>query len=253
LRTKSEVRSGGRGHQELYYWAGVQEDGRLVITGTEARHIARVMRHKPGDIVRVADGAGRESRLELAEVRPEMVTGRVLCSHAGGREPAHQVAVAQAVLKGDKLAQVCEQAVEMGVSEVIPFESRYTIGRLSPAKIERLNAVSLGAMKSSMRTSLPRVGAAVGLRDVAARAAEFDQALVAYEDEGGPGLAQALDRKAGSVLLVIGPEGGFETDEIAALKEAGVVPFTLGPRRLRAETAAVAAATLALGLLGDLG
>jgi 16S rRNA (uracil1498-N3)-methyltransferase len=237
----------------LYYWAGVQEDGRLVITGTEARHIARVMRHKPGDIVRVADGAGRESRLELAEVRPEMVTGRVLCSHAGGREPAHQVAVAQAVLKGDKLAQVCEQAVEMGVSEVIPFESRYTIGRLSPAKIERLNAVSLGAMKSSMRTSLPRVGAAVGLRDVAARAA-----LVLVGDErlvklSGPGLAQALDRKAGSVLLVIGPEGGFETDEIAALKEAGVVPFTLGPRRLRAETAAVAAATLALGLLGDLG
>jgi 16S rRNA (uracil1498-N3)-methyltransferase len=253
LMSKPEVRSTGHGHVELYYWAGAPEDGKVVIGGPEARHIARVMRHKPGDVVRVADGSGRELEVELAEVKSERVAGRVVSSRRNLREPGHRVAIAQAVLKGDKLAHVCEQAVEVGVSEVIPFESRYTVGRLSPAKLGRLNAISLAAMKSSTRTSLPKVGAAVGLKDVAARAAEFDQALVAYEDETGPGLAEALDRKAGSVLLVVGPEGGFETDEIAALKQAGVISFTLGPRRLRAETAAVAAAALALGLLGDLG
>lgn len=250
-RHPAEARSGG--HVESYYWAGAPEEGRLAITGTEARHIARVMRHKPGDVVRVVDGAGRESELELAEVKSDRVSGTVLSSHASGREPAHRVAVAQAVLKGDKLAQVCEQAVEVGVSEVIPFESRFTVAKLGPAKLERLNAVALAAMKSSTRSVLPQVRPAAGLKGLTARVPEFDQALVAYEDETGPGLAEALDRKAGSVLLVVGPEGGFEPDEIAALKQAGVVSFTLGPRRLRAGTAAVAAATLALGLLGDLG
>jgi 16S rRNA (uracil1498-N3)-methyltransferase len=225
-----------KGHQELYYWAGEPEDGRLVITGAEARHVARVMRHKPGDIVRFADGSGSEREVELSEVKAERVAGRVLSSRRDSREPRHRVTIAQAILKGDKLAQVCEQVTELGVCEVVPFESRYTVARLSPARLARLNAVAMAAMKSSTRTVLPVVKAPVRLTDLAGRAGEFHQALVAYEEEAGPGLAQVLDRKAGSVLLAVGPEGGFETDEIAALKAAGFVSFSLGPRRLRAET-----------------
>jgi 16S rRNA (uracil1498-N3)-methyltransferase len=238
---------------ESYYSPKPPADGQLVITGSEARHIARVMRHKVGNVIGVVDGAGTEYEVELTEVKTDRVAGRVLGSRTGAREPKHRVTIAQAVLKGDRLSQVCEQATELGVSRVIPMQTARTVGRLSAARLERLRSVALAALKSSTRTVLPRIDAAIGLGALAATTGEFDQALVAYEEETGPGLEAALKRDAGSVLIVIGPEGGFEPDEIGALKAAGVVSFSLGPRRLRAETAAVAVAAMTFGLLGDLG
>jgi 16S rRNA (uracil1498-N3)-methyltransferase len=211
------------------------------------------MRHKVGNVIGVVDGAGTEYEVELTEVRADRVAGRVLGSQTGAREPKHRVTIAQAVLKGDRLVQVCEQATELGVSRVIPVQTARTVGRLSAARLERLRAVSLAALKSSTRTVLPRIDAAIGLGALAATTCEFDQVLVAYEEETGPGLEVVLKRDAGSVLIVIGPEGGFEPAEIDALKAAGAVSFSLGPRRLRAETAAVAVAAMTLGLLGDLG
>jgi 16S rRNA (uracil1498-N3)-methyltransferase len=156
-------------------------------------------------------------------------------------------------LKGDHLTQVCSQATELGVSRIIPFESARTVGRLSPAKLERLHAVSLAALKSSTRTVLPTIDAPVEFDRLLELDGEFDQVLVAYEDETGPGLDNVLKRNARSVLIVVGPEGGFEPTEIQALKAAGATSFSLGPRRLRAETAAVTVAAITLGLLGDLG
>ncbi len=251
---KSECRSEpASGHHESYFWPEPPADGQLVITGSEARHIARVMRHKVGNMIGVVDGAGTEYEVELVEARAVRVAGRVLSTKSGAREPKHRVTIAQAVLKGDKLARVCEQATELGVTRIIPVQTARTVGRLSAAKLERLRAVSLAALKSSTRTVLPRIDVATELGELLATSSEFDQVLVAYEEETGPGMGEVLDRKAASVLLVVGPEGGFEPAEIDALQAAGAVSFSLGPRRLRAETAAVAVAAMALGLLGDLG
>jgi 16S rRNA (uracil1498-N3)-methyltransferase len=238
---------------ELYYSPKPPTDGQLVITGSEARHIARVIRHKVGDVIGVTDGAGAEYEVKLAEVKADRVAGRVLSTQSGAREPKHRVTIAQAVLKGDRLAQVCEQATELGVSRIIPVQTARTVGRLSAARLARLRAVSLAALKSSSRTVLPGIDAAIELGGLLKANNEFDQTLVAYEEETGPGLEAVLKRDAGSVLIVIGPEGGFEPSEIDALKTAGAVSFSLGPRRLRAETAAVAVAAMTLGLLGDLG
>jgi len=100
---------------------------------------------------------------------------------------------------------------------------------------------------------LPEIDAPVEFDRLLSLDGEFDQVLVAYEDETGPGLGSVLKRDVRSVLIVIGPEGGFVPSEIGGLKAAGAVTFSLGPRRLRAETAAVAAAAMTLGWLGDLG
>ena len=240
-------------HFELYYTRSAPVDGVLVITGLEARHISRVKRHEVGNVVGVVDGAGAEYQVELTAVRADRVAGRVLGTKTGAREPRHRVAIAQAVLKGDHLAQICAQATELGVSRIIPIQTARTVGRLSAAKLERLRAVSLAALKSSTRTVLPTIDAPVEFSRLLKLDGEFDQVLVAYEEETGPGLGAALRRDAGSVLIVVGPEGGFEPAEIDALKSAGAVTFSLGPRRLRAETAAVAVAAMTLGLLGDLG
>jgi 16S rRNA (uracil1498-N3)-methyltransferase len=238
---------------DLYYSPNPPKDGVLTITGPEARHISRVMRHEVGSVIGVVDGAGAEHEVELTAVKADRVTGRVLGTKAGAREPKHRVAIAQAVLKGDHLTQVCAQATELGVSRIIPFRSARAVGRLSPVRLERLRAVSLAALKSSTRTVLPTIDAPVEFGGLPGFDGEFDQVLVAYEDETGPGLGAVLKRDARSVLIVVGPEGGFEPDEIDALKAAGAVAFTLGPRRLRAETAAVAVAAMTFGLLGDLG
>jgi len=251
---KSECRSEpASGHRESYFWPEPPKDGLLTIIGLEARHISRVMRHEVGSIIGVVDGAGAEHEVELTVVRADRVVGRVLSDTRWAREPKHRVAIAQAVLKGDHLAQVCAQATELGVSRIIPFQSARTVGRLSPARSERLRAVSLAALKSSARTMLPTIDAAVVFGGLLNLDGEFDQVLVAYEDESGPGLGTVLKRDVRSVLIVVGPEGGFEPSEIDALKAAGAVTFSLGPRRLRAETAAVAAAAMTLGFLGDLG
>jgi 16S rRNA (uracil1498-N3)-methyltransferase len=261
MKTKSEARSqnadvrieGTAGHRESYFWPTPPEDGQLLIMGPEARHISRVMRHEVGSVIGVVDGAGAEYEVELTAVKVDRVTGRVLNTERGGREPRHRVAVAQAVLKGDHLAQVCAQTTELGVSRVIPFQSARTVGRLSPSRLQRIRAVSLAAVKSSTRTMLPTIDAPLEFSWLLKLDGEFEQVLVAYEDETGQGLHTVLKRDARSVLIVVGPEGGFEPLEIDALKSAGAVTFSLGPRRLRAETAAVAVAAMTLGFLGDLG
>lgn len=253
-RTNDEVRTRvGDGHVESYFWPEPPRDGMLTITGPEARHVSRVMRHEVGNVIGVVDGAGGEHEVELTAVTANRVTGRVLSNTRHAREPKHRVAIAQSVLKGDHLAQVCAQATELGVCRVIPFQSARTVGRLSPARLERLHAVSLAALKSSTRTVLPTIDAPIDFSRLLKLDGEFDQVLVAYEEEAGSGLGAVLRRDAESVLVVIGPEGGFEPTEIDALKAAGAQSFTLGPRRLRAETAAVTAAAMTLGLLGDLG
>ncbi len=230
------------------------DDGTVSFPPAEARHIARVLRHRPGDRVSVTDGQGFEFDVELTAVGPRGVTGRVLARREGRREPAHSVCLAQAALKGEHLAQAWAQATELGVARFIPLVTERTVGRWSQARHERLEKVCLGALKSSTRTRLPVIEArALGVDGLAARLAEFDQALVAYEEETGPGLGELLDRRAGSVLLVVGPEGGFAPAEVARLKAGGAESFTMGPRRLRAETAAVALAAMALQMLGDLG
>jgi 16S rRNA (uracil1498-N3)-methyltransferase len=252
MNTRDEARSPSS-HVEYYYWDGAPEQGELVITGPEAKHIARVMRHKPGDRIAVTDGAGREYGLELLEVRTDAVSGRVIECRAGAREPERKLVLAQAALKGDKLAQACEQATELGVSEIVPLITARTVARLHRVRLERLRHVMVAAMKSSRRTLLPRLAEPVTLEDMVEQTGEFDQVLVAYEEETGPGLSRVLNRGARTVLLVIGPEGGFEPDEIELLKAAGAMTFSLGPRRLRAETAATTVVATALGLLGDLG
>jgi 16S rRNA (uracil1498-N3)-methyltransferase len=253
MSTAAASRGGTRGHRESYFWPQPPKDGLLTITGPEARHISRVMRHEVGSVIGVVDGAGGEHDIELTSVRVDKVVGRVLSGSKRAREPEHHVAIAQAVLKGDHLAQVCAQVTELGAGRIIPFHSARTVGRLSPARLERLRTVSLAALKSSTRALLPVIDAPVEFGRLLEFGGEFDQVLVAYEDETGDGLGKLLKHDARNVLLIVGPEGGFEPAEIGALKAAGARSFSLGPRRLKAETAAVAVATLALGLLGDLG
>jgi len=107
-------------------------------------------------------------------------------------------------------------------------------------------------MKSSAGSVMPAIDEPVPVREFVKRFAEFDAVLVADEDETEKGLPQVLPRVA-TLLLVVGPEGGFEREEIEMLSRAGARCFSMGPRRFRAETASLVAAAMAYSALGELG
>ncbi len=228
--------------------------GRFVFSAEEAQHIRRVMRHRRGDRVLATDLAGNEYDVELETVTARAVEGRVLGSRTGGREPTRRLTLALAVLKGDHFYQACGQATELGISEFLPVVTERTLGRYGPGRAERLRRVALAAVKSSMRSRLPEIpDQAVTLDELIQRICRYGQALFAWEECTGPGLAARLDREVRSLLILVGPEGGFTVPEAERLERAGFGPFSLGSRRLRAETAAAAVVAVGLELLGELG
>ncbi len=238
---------------EFFYIPNATSEGeRILITGNEAKHIAKVLRHSPGDLIFGTDGRGNEFKLAIEHVSKKGIVCRVIDKKKVMREPRHFIALAQALLKGDKLAMVVEGVTELGVKEVIPFRSERTMGKVSEAKLRRLEKVAISGIKSSLRTVLPKISSVVDLGGLLSRFCEFDQVLLAYEMEQKWGLGQVLKRELSKALLIVGPEGGFTSQEAQQMREAGAISFTLGPRRLRAETAALAVSSVCLSLLGDL-
>lgn len=228
------------------------EKGEAVIAGQEARHIAKVLRHKPGDEIFGTNGRGDEFKMVIKDIQPERILVNVVAKRQGQREPRHKVTLAPAVLKGNKLSFVVEAVTELGVMEIIPFISTRVIGRMGERKLQRLQAVAVSGMKTALRTFLPEVTAVLEFDSLVRSFRDFDQVVVAYEDERGRSLEQVLNYNVESLLLLIGPEGGFTEEEADCMQKAGAVLFSLGPRRLKAETAAVAATALCLSLLCDL-
>ncbi len=238
---------------EYFYLPELEAVGRqLVITGPEVRHIVKVLRHKPGDEILATDGRGNEFRLMIDVVKTGRLSVRVLEKRSGNREPALKLSLAMAVLKGDKMRTVVEAVTELGVKEILPFMSERVIGRMGEAKLARMRAVAVSGMKSALGTVLPLIQPVVSLSDLIGSFGRYEQVIVAYEDESRYGIADVLRSGVRSLLLVIGPEGGFSSDEIACLRAGGASTVTLGPRRLRAETAAIVATGICFCLAGDL-
>ncbi|MFO7675422.1 MAG: RsmE family RNA methyltransferase [bacterium] len=237
---------------ELYYLAaGATADGSVRFDADESRHIARVMRHRPGEFVRAVDGQGMEYRVRLSEVTDSAVSGRVASAGPGQGEPRVRVTLAQGILKGDQLTEVVEAATELGAVEVVPFRSARTVGGYGPRRAARLRRVALEAMKCSRRSVLPEVRDAVDLDGLAARCGDFGLALVAWEDENEQVLSRALVGGPASVLVVVGPEGGLDRSEVELLREAGARSFSLGPRPLRARLAGAVALASLMYVLGE--
>ena len=225
----------------------------VVFRGAEARHIARVLRHRIGDRVRATDGLGTELELELTDVAPERVAGLVRSRKTRPREPGCHLTLAQGVLKGSGLTQVVEGATQVGVADIILLDTQRTVGRVSAVRLSRLERVAVESMKCSTRTVAPVVTGPMSIGELECRVAEYDLALVAYEEDKKTSLVECLDGTPRSVLMIVGPEGGFEPAEVERLRKAGARSFSMGPRRLRAETAGIVASAMLFQMTGDLG
>ncbi|MFQ5737310.1 MAG: 16S rRNA (uracil(1498)-N(3))-methyltransferase [Thermodesulfobacteriota bacterium] len=224
------------------------------IAGAEFAHLKRVLRLRAGDVVALFNGKGLELHGTVEEVGRDFaevtVRGRARESH----ESPVEVILLQGLLKGDKPEFIIQKATELGAAEV----SFYTTARTVPlapnrSKEARWRKVAIEAAKQCGRTVVTRVTVAGDLKDATAGREGFLK-LALWEGIGeAGGMRDALrGTEAERVVVLVGPEGGFSGEDVEAAQREGFRSVGLGPRILRAETAAVAALTILQYELGDL-
>jgi 16S rRNA (uracil1498-N3)-methyltransferase len=232
--------------------------GEAAIKGDAARQIARVLRMQPGDTVCLFDGSGDEYVVRLALFGRDEARGEVVERRAGQAEPAARVTLYLALLnKPDKFEWALQKCTEVGASSFVSVLSARTVaGTPNPSRYQRWSRIVQEAAEQSGRTRLPALEPALPFESAVGHTASSGLAVIPSLGAPVP-LAAALKplarQPSPNLNIFIGPEGGFTTEEASAAESAGVLPVTLGPRTLRAETAAVAALSLALHALGDMG
>lgn len=230
------------------------EDNMAVIKGEEAQHISRVLRMKKGDKVTLCDGEGMFYDATLTDFEDKTVTAEITSQYVAPTEPKVQLTVFQGVPKNPKLETIIQKLTEIGAVRLVPMDTRRAVAKLDKsAKVDRLRKIAQEAAKQSKRGIVPEVLDAVPFKKAVEMAAKADLALIPYEEESEISIKKALAGKTPeTVSVMIGPEGGFDEDEILLAKEAGVQSVTLGKRILRTETAPLTVASIVLYELGEM-
>lgn len=224
--------------------------GRFVLEGPEGRHAVSVKRLRPGEDVVLTDGHGRWADCVVldTEGKDRLVVQLDSVSEEPEAEP--RITVVQALPKGDRGELAVETMTETGVDAIVPWAASRCItqwrGDRGAKALAKWRSTAREAGKQSRRVRFPEVADAATTKQVASLLAEADFAAVLHE-EGAEPLATAELPAEGSIVLVVGPEGGVSPDELAAFAEAGAKPYRLGPSVLRTSTAGTAATALLLG------
>lgn len=237
---------------------GQIQGGRVVITGDDAHHLTRVLRLRSGDEIEGVDEGGQVYRIRLESIGNE-VLGLVEETLDYQQESPVEITLFQGLAKGDKMDFVIQKAVELGVREVVPFTSRFTVVKLEEKKAKsrqaRWERIAHEAAKQSGRTRLPVIGDLHDFAQLRAtvkeRSAQDELVILAYEGEKQQGIGK-LEKQTSEVSVIVGPEGGFAPDEVEALASAGARVCTLGPRILRTETAGLVLLSIIGYKWGDL-
>ncbi|MCK9407828.1 MAG: RsmE family RNA methyltransferase [Bacteriovoracaceae bacterium] len=224
-------------------------DQHIAIEGEEARHISRVLRKQPGDMIWVVDGEGKAYEVIIRLVAPEMIECEIQFEHHHLHEPDINLTLAVAQLKNpSRMDWIIEKATELGVRTIIPLQTNRTIAR-SP-KEDRWNNIALAAMKQSGRCILPKITPPTDFEMAIANSTEYDLKLIPYErTDHILFIAEALKHRKPprSAMILIGPEGGFTDEEVLHAEKAEFTQVSLGRRRLRTETAAIVALSWVVG------
>lgn len=234
------------------------EIGELLSLPTDELQHARALRLRVGDEVSLLDGRGTRTSARVETVDRRQMLLRVQSRVLDRANAGPYIALGVGILSDrGRFEWIVEKATELGAAEIIPLVTEHSEGRYHA---ERCNRVAIAALKQSQRSYLPLLGHPVSLRDLfsagdlSERSAGFDHIYVCHEDvafsaDGSLTGALLRDRPtAGRILLLIGPEGGFSTNDIEQISSSvgsSIHLVSLGRTRLRAETAAVAALVLA--------
>ncbi|HUY38962.1 MAG TPA: RsmE family RNA methyltransferase [Candidatus Binataceae bacterium] len=218
-------------------------DGSVRVAETEAHHMRDVMRIRPGETITLIDPNGSEYSASLERYSRTGAELRVLATRQV--QPRARLILAQAIIKGPRMDFVVEKAAELGATELWPVICARGLVRAPGAeRLSRWNRLALAASKQSMLAPPMRVREAIDFRRLIRDAPRETLRLIC--SAGAEAIGAILERaKPGAVLIAIGPEGDFDSNELAQASEAGFLAAGLGPARLRSETAALAALAIA--------
>lgn len=242
------------------------------LSGSVVHQIRDVLRLKPGDTIVVLDDSGWEYQVRLAAVEQGEVIGQIEQKVLPRTEPRTKITLYQSLLKGDKFEWILQKGTELGVVEFVPMVSDRcvisSVDEVSKTKFERWQRITLEAAEQSRRARLPRLHVPMLFPQACERARRADLAILPWEEEQTRTLRSMLItsnsppikvqgknlviRKPFSISIIVGPEGGFTSREVDQARRYGIAPVTLGPRILRAETAALAAIAIILYQLEDM-
>jgi len=227
-------------------WIADEVSGnRAILTGNHAEHLARVLRARVGQEFDIATGlAVRKSRItSIAESRVEFELGEEVAAAA-----AAKITLALAVFKFDRMEWAIEKCTELGVAHIVPVIAQRTDVHLAAAatkRTERWRRIARQAAEQSRRALPPEIAAPIELPETLALPGDVRIVLAESEEQALlRDVLESLPQEAG-IVLAVGPEGGWTTDELQGFHQAGWTSASLGRTVLRAETAAIAATAIA--------
>ena len=235
-----------------------KEAHRIHINGTDVNHIKNVLRMKCGEDVWISDGGDKEYHCQIEELGEDEVLLHILYAQEPEYELPNKLYLFQGLPKADKMELIIQKAVELGAYSVVPVSTRRCVVKLdnrkAEKKVSRWQQIAESAAKQSKRMLVPEVHSVMTFKEALAYAKELDVLLIPYELAKGmketKELIQAIE-PGKSIGVFIGPEGGFEEQEVADAMEAGAKPITLGHRILRTETAGLAVLSVLMFQLED--
>ena len=220
---------------------------KIRIEGGEVNHMKNVLRMKLHEKAEISDGESRTYLCEVEAYEEDVAVLHILEEMEADTEPASKLYLFQGLPKSDKMELIVQKAVELGVYQVIPVAMKRSVVRLddkkAAKKADRWNSIAESAAKQAGRSRIPEVTMPLSYNEALKMAEELDVTLLPYELAGGMEVTREVIRqiKSGqSVGIFIGPEGGFEPEEVDAAVSMGAKVITLGRRILRTETAGLA-------------
>ncbi|HEX5907326.1 MAG TPA: 16S rRNA (uracil(1498)-N(3))-methyltransferase [Propionibacteriaceae bacterium] len=213
------------------------------LAGDEGRHAAVVRRIRPGEMIMIGNGRGRGVRGVVVEVRGQGLVAEVV-SHLASPAERRRFVAAQALVKGDRSELAVEMMTEMGIDEIVPWQASRSIVRWSPERamrsLAKWQSTAREATKQSRRLTVPQVSDLATTPQLAQRAAHAELALLLHE-EAKESITEVDLPAAGTVLIMIGPEGGITSEELSQLSKSGARPVSISDAVLRTSTAGVVA------------
>jgi 16S rRNA (uracil1498-N3)-methyltransferase len=229
---------------------------RVSLADEPAHQIIHVLRLKPKDHIILLDNSGWEYEVEIDQMSPGLIQGRVIGQGLGTTEPRVKVTLYQALLKAEKFEFVLQKGVELGVSTFVPFVSeRCVVRKPGENKLARWRKIIQEAAEQSGRALLPALHPVATFREACDSA--HGASILLWEEERSLSLSRILKgpsfQASPTFNVFIGPEGGFPPAEVACAESRGIVPVSLGHRILRAETAGLAVVVALLYERGEFG
>ncbi len=223
----------------MFFDENIHNIGIYELNEEESKHISRVLRLKRGEKINITNGHGKLFQAEIVETGKRKCTVNVLTVEEKKKLHNYSLHIAIAPTKNiSRFEWFVEKAVEIGVDRITPLLCRYS--ERKQLKIDRLNRIVISAMKQSLKFHKPQVDEMTSFDDFISAMATENRFIALCEAEN----KQLSDLKGKDILIVIGPEGGFSSDEIFLAKEKKFKPVKISNYRLRTETAGVVACNL---------